>query len=197
MDIRKPVFDAARSAKGAPLSPDDVIILDAALDRIGIATETQMAGKTLGSKGEALIKKWEGYAKDLGNGQVQAYPDPATGGAPWTIGYGTTGPDVTKGTVWSQEKALKRFRDHVAEFAAGVSKALGDSPATANQFDAMVSLAYNVGLANFNGSTLLKKHKAKDYIGAQAEFGRWNRAAEKVMKGLTDRRADEARLYAS
>lgn len=196
-DPRKPIFNEIRKANGGSLSRDDVAIIDAALDHVGIPKGMQMASNSLGSKGEALIKKWEGYAKDLGNGQVQSYPDPATGGAPWTIGWGTTGPDVTKGTIWSQEKALNRFREHVATFAAGVSKALDGAPATANQFDAMVSLAYNVGLGNFTGSTLLKKHKAKDYAGAAAEFSRWNKAGGKVMAGLTNRRAEEAKLYAS
>jgi GH24 family phage-related lysozyme (muramidase) len=151
----------------------------------------------LGDKGEALIKRWEGYAKDLGDGRVQSYPDPATGGAPWTIGWGTTGPDVTRGTVWAKEKAQERFVEHIGQFVAGVTRALDGAPTTQNQFDAMVSLAYNVGLGNFGSSTLLKKHKAKDYIGAQAQFAVWNKAAGRVMKGLTDRRADEAKLYGS
>lgn len=149
----------------------------------------------LGPKGIALIQKWEGYAKDIGAGRVQAYPDPATGGAPWTIGWGSTGPDIQEGTIWTQAKAKAHFLEHVEQFAAGVARNIGGAATTQDQFDAMVSLAYNVGLANFAGSTLLKKHKAGDHAGAAAEFARWNRAAGKVMTGLTNRRADEARLY--
>lgn len=191
---RKAIFDALRAAKGGKLGPDDVTVMDAALDRIGVPGD---GGQSLSSRGAALIQKWEGYAKDLGDGRVQSYPDPASGGAPWTIGWGTTGPDVVKGTVWTREKAQERFLAHVSQFSAGVTNALAGAPATQGQFDAMVSLAYNVGLGNFSGSTLLKKHKAGDYAGAKMEFAKWNKAGGRVMAGLTNRRADEAALYAS
>lgn len=190
-DPRKPIFDAARAAKGAGFTQEQVDALNYALDRAGVPREFL----TLGTKGEALVKRWESYKQDLGDGRVQAYPDPATGGAPWTIGWGTTGPDVVKDTIWTREQAQDRFRQHVAEFSAGVAQALESAPTTQDQFDAMVSLAYNVGLGNFRGSTLLKKHKAGDYAGAQAQFAVWNKAAGKVMKGLINRRADEAKLY--
>lgn len=192
MDVRKPIFDAIRAGKGS-LSPDDVIAIDYVLDRIEYPRET--AALTIGPKGIALIQKWEGYAKDLGDGRVQAYPDPATGGAPWTIGWGSTGPDITKGTIWTRAQAQERFEAHLAQFAAGVSKALAGAATTPDQFDAMTSLAYNVGLGNFSGSTLLKKHKTGDYASAALQFSQWNRAAGRVMQGLTNRRAEEAALY--
>lgn len=191
-DPRTPIFAAARTAKGGGFTNEQVAAIDYALDQAGVPRE---GAATLGPKGAALIQKWEGYAKDLGDGRVQSYPDPATGGAPWTIGWGSTGPDIVKGTIWTRAQAQSRFASHVEEFAAGVTKALAGAPTTQNQFDAMTSLAYNVGLGNFTSSTLLKKHKASDYAGAQAQFAVWNKAAGKVMKGLTDRRADEARLY--
>ena len=59
----------------------------------------------------------------------------------------------------------------------------------------MVCFAYNCGVANLKSSTLLRKHKAGDYAGAAKEFARWNKAAGKVMAGLTRRRAAEAALY--
>ncbi len=142
-----------------------------------------------------LIQEFEGYAKKLPDGGCVAYPDPATGGDPWTIGWGTTGPDVKPGTVWTRAKADQRFAEHVDKFAAGVSLALGAKGATQHQFDAMAAFAYNVGLANFQSSTLLKKHLQSDYAGAAAQFARWNKAAGKVLPGLTRRRAAEAALY--
>lgn len=142
-----------------------------------------------------LVQEFEGCAKKLPNGSIQAYPDPATGGDPWTIGWGTTGPDVKKGTVWTQKQCDDRFVDHLNEFGEKVAKLIGNAPTTQNQFDAMVSFAYNVGPANLSASTLLKKHKAKDYKGAAAEFAKWNKANKKVMAGLTRRRAAEAALY--
>jgi len=185
---RKAIFDVLRSELGRPLTGEDVAALDVVLDKMEIAMN-------LGGKGEALIKKWEGYAKDLGNGKVQSYPDPATGGAPWTIGWGSTGKDIIRGTVWTKAQAQERFASHVAQFSDGVSKALAGAKTTQDQFDAMVSLAYNVGIGNFNSSTLLRKHKAGDYTGAKLEFARWNKAAGRVMAGLKSRRADEAKLY--
>ncbi len=143
-----------------------------------------------------LIQEFEGCAKKQPDGSFTAYPDPGTGGDPWTIGWGSTGPDIKKGVVWTQQQCDDRFTSHLGEFAEKVSKILGSTPTRQNQFDAMVSFAYNVGVANLSASTLLKKHKARDYKGAAAEFARWNKAAGKVMAGLTRRRAAEAKLYA-
>ena len=107
----------------------------------------------------------------------------ASGGDPWTIGWGSTGPDIKKGVVWTQQQCDDRFASHLDEFAQKVSKLLGSTPTTQHQFDAMVSFAYNVGVGNLSASTLLKKHKAGDYKGAAAEFARWNKAAGKVLPG--------------
>ena len=145
----------------------------------------------------SLIKQFEGCAKKRSDGSFEAYPDPGTGGDPWTIGWGSTGQDIKRGTVWNQKQCDDRFNEHVGQFAQGVAKAVGSSATSQHQFDAMVSFAYNVGLGNLQSSTLLKKHKAGDYAGAAAEFGRWNKAAGKVLPGLTRRREAEAQLYRS
>jgi GH24 family phage-related lysozyme (muramidase) len=142
-----------------------------------------------------MVQQFEGCAKKRPDGSMEAYPDPATGGDPWTIGWGTTGPDVKKGVVWTQKQCDDRFVAHLNEFGEKVAKLLGGTPTTQNQFDAMVSFAYNVGPANLSTSTLLKKHKAGDHKGAAAEFAKWNKANKKVMAGLTRRRAAEAALY--
>jgi lysozyme len=143
-----------------------------------------------------LIQQFEGCAKKRSDGSFAAYPDPGTGGDPWTIGWGSTGADIKKGLVWTQKQCDDRFAEHLAGFGANVGKAVGSAATTQNQFDAMVSFAYNVGVANLAASTLLRKHKAKDYKGAAAEFAKWNKAAGKVLAGLTRRRAAEAALYA-
>ena len=137
---------------------------------------------------EKLIKQFEGC-------RLTAYPDPGTGGDPWTIGWGATGPDIHKGTVWTQGQADERFREHMSEFGDGVVKLIGVSPTTAHQMAAMVSFAFNVGLGNFRHSTLLRKHIEGDYVGAQDEFRRWARSAGRVLPGLVRRRDDEAALY--
>lgn len=142
----------------------------------------------LSTRGIDLIKRFEGYSS-------KAYPDPATGGEPWTIGYGTTN-GVKPGMVITAEKAEKMLRDDVAKFESGVSSLI-TAPTTQGQFDAMVSLAYNIGLGNFGKSTLLKKHNARCYTCAADQFRVWNRANGKVMNGLTKRRAAERQVYMS
>lgn len=135
----------------------------------------------------SLVKRWEGC-------KLEAYPDPATGGAPYTIGWGATGPGIVKGVKWSQAQADERLAQDVTRFLKGVQSAL-KRPATDPQLGAMTSLAYNIGAKAFASSTLLRKFNAGDVAGAAAEFPRWNRAAGKVMKGLTNRRLDEQKVF--
>jgi GH24 family phage-related lysozyme (muramidase) len=143
-----------------------------------------------------MIKKFEGCETKRPNGMFAAYPDPASGGDPWTIGYGTTGADVKKGVIWTQKQCDDRFAKDLPNFGAKVLSLVGSSKTSQNQFDAMVSFAYNLGTDALRTSTLLKKHKAGDYAGAQAEFGKWIHGGGKVMPGLVARRAAEAALYA-
>lgn len=134
-----------------------------------------------------LVKRFEGCV-------LKAYPDPATGGAPWTIGVGHTGPEVRPGVIWTLEQADAALEKDLERFARGVWASIGKET-TQNRFDALVAFAFNVGLGNLQSSTLLKMHKAGNFAGAAQQFGRWNKAAGKVMKGLTLRRAAEAQLY--
>lgn len=143
--------------------------------------------------GLVLIKKSEGFR---GN----AYPDPATGGKPYTVGYGTTvypsGMPVKLGDKVTEQQADAYLRNDVKNFEAAVSKAV-KVKLTQGQFDALVSFTYNVGPANMASSTLIKKLNAGDLNGAADEFPRWNKAAGKVMAGLTTRRAAERALFLS
>lgn len=134
-----------------------------------------------------LIKKWEGC-------HLEAYPDPGTGAAPWTIGWGSTGPGIVKGVKWTQKQADDRLAADVRKFMIGVQSAI-TAQATEKQIGAMTSLAYNIGLGAFRSSTLLRKLNAGDVAGASEQFTRWNRAGGKVMKGLTNRRLDERRVF--
>ena len=178
----KQIFDAIRARRGKPLAQADVDAINAVLYPKG--------GLVVSKKGLDLIKSFEGLRLD-------AYPDPGSGGDPWTIGYGATGSGIKKGVRWTEAQANDRLTDDVSRFADGVASLIGDAPTTQGQFDAMTSLSFNVGLANFGSSTLLKKHKAGDHNGAAAEFLRWNKAAGKVLAGLTRRREAEAALYRS
>jgi GH24 family phage-related lysozyme (muramidase) len=150
---------------------------------------------TLGPAGATLIRFFESCGKRMANGTFAAYPDPATGNAPWTIGWGSTGADITKGTVWTQAQCDARFAHDSAAFAARIAALIGTAPTCQHQFDALVALAYNIGAQNLAGSTLLARHKAGDHTGARTQFARWNRAGGVAMPGLTRRRAAEADLY--
>ena len=133
--------------------------------------------------GLALIKQFEGC-------KLTAYKCPA---GIWTIGYGSTGPHVHPGLTITQAEAGALLAKDLARFEAGVEQAAPG--ASDNQFAALVAFAFNLGLGALTGSTLLKKHKAGDYAGAQAEFGKWVKAGGKVLPGLVKRRAAEAALY--
>lgn len=148
---------------------------------------------TVGPAGIALIKRFEGCARRRGDGMIEAYPDPATGAAPWTIGWGATGKGIGPGTVWTQAQCDTRLESDLARHAAEVAQAIGDAPTSQAQFDALVSFHYNTGA--IARATLTRKHKAGDHAGAAAQFDRWIHAGGRVMKGLVRRREAEARLY--
>jgi lysozyme len=144
-----------------------------------------------------LIKASESCAKVRKDGLVEAYPDPAKGWDVPTIGWGSTGPDVKKGTVWTKEQCDERLESHVAKVAKDLTLALGSAPTTQNQFDALVDFTYNLGIGNLKGSTLFRLHRAGSYGAAAGQFALWNKANGKVLGGLVTRRAKEKALYQS
>ncbi len=136
----------------------------------------------------ALVRKWEDC-------HLKAYPDPASGGDPWTIGFGATGPGIRRGVVWTQQQAEQRLEQDVKRFVDGVRRLL-QRPATDKQLGAMASLAYNIGLARFEKSTLLRLFNEGKIEAACKQFGVWVMASGKRMQGLANRRADEAKVFA-
>ena len=129
-----------------------------------------------------LVRQYEGF-------EAKAYKCPA---GIWTIGYGHT-LNVRPNDVITEAQASQLLKEELQSYAAKVAKIV--PVATQNQFDALVSFAYNLGVNALSTSTLIKKHLAFDYKGAQAEFARWNKAGGKVLQGLVKRRAAEAELY--
>jgi len=129
--------------------------------------------------------------------RLRAYRCPA---GKWTIGYGDTGPSVRPGLTITEAEAEERLARRLAfEFEPGVEQLLA-VPVTGNQFSALVSFAYNAGLAALAESTLLRKLNAGDYDGASNEFPRWNKKRDAsgrmiVLPGLTTRRAAERELF--
>jgi len=128
--------------------------------------------------------------------RLTAYPDPGTGGDPWTIGYGHTGSDVHVGLTITQEQAEELLMKDVQKAANDV-KAKVTTDITQEEFDALVDFVFNCGAGNFNGSTLLKKINAGDMEGASHEFEKWDMAAGKHMAGLLRRRHAEAQEFLS
>lgn len=182
---RNDLFDAIR-----PFAPDrrflasHVQVIDALADAFGLPRSGDGAlGTAL-----ALTKEFEGC-------ELEAYPDPGTGGDPWTIGWGATGAGIAKGVRWTQAQADARLAEDVAKFMSAVIKAA--PVATDNQRGAMTSLAYNIGIKAFQDSTLLKLHNAGNYEAAADQFSRWNKAGGRILAGLTRRRAAEEKVYRS
>ena len=134
-----------------------------------------------------LLKKFEGC-------KLKAYPDPGTGGEPWTIGYGSTH-GVKKGDVITQEQADEMLLEEAQEY---LDSALQLSPrlrsATPSQQAAIASFVYNCGAGNYKKSTLKRNVDAGDFNEAKHSIMMWNKANGKVMNGLTRRRQAEADL---
>lgn len=134
-----------------------------------------------------LLKKFEGC-------KLRAYPDPGTGGEPWTIGYGSTR-GVKKGDVITQEQADDMLVEEAQEY---LEQALQLSPrlrsATPGQQAAIASFVYNCGAGNYKKSTLKRNIDAGDFNEAKHSIKMWNKANGKVLNGLTRRRQAEADL---
>ena len=138
----------------------------------------------ISQKGLDLIKNFEGL-------ELKAYKDSV---GILTIGYGSTGSHVKSGMTITAEQAEELLKQDVSRFEKGVNDLVKVS-LTQNQFDALVSFSFNLGLGNLKSSTLLKKLNASDYTGAVNEFLRWNRAGGKVLNGLTRRRQAEKDMF--
>ncbi|WP_256856095.1 lysozyme [Rodentibacter ratti] len=116
----------------------------------------------------------------------------------WTIGVGHTGQvdgkPVAKGMTISKEKSREILKADLARFENAINTSVNVS-LTQNQFDALVSLAFNIGEGAFRRSTLLRKLNAGDYSGASQQFLVWKNAGGRVSQGLLNRRKREKALF--
>tara|TARA_Y100000310_G_scaffold130837_1_gene129949 strand:- start:178 stop:612 length:435 start_codon:yes stop_codon:yes gene_type:complete len=131
-----------------------------------------------------LVKFFEGF-------EAKAYLCPAS---VWTIGYGRTR-NVKEGDVVNEKQAERDLLEELEEFGHQVSSTVKVS-LEQSQFDALTSWTYNLGVGNLQSSTLLKKLNSGDKNSVPSEMLRWNKAAGKVLAGLTRRREAEAKLWA-
>ena len=135
--------------------------------------------------GIALIKHFEGC-------RLTAYLD---GAGIASIGYGHTA-GVRMGDAITQEQADKYLADELAMFEHGIAE-LVKVPVTQGQWDALVSLTYNIGSGNLARSTLLKKLNTGDMDGCRREFPKWDMSAGVHVPGLLTRRMAEATMFAN
>lgn len=135
-----------------------------------------------------IIKQFEGC-------KLKAYKD--TGGV-WTIGYGSTGPDIKENVEWTQLQADYRFEKHFSAMAVEIQGLLKIST-TEGQICALCSLVYNIGINAFKTSTLLRlmNENKSDPKTIADQFLRWNKDNGKVVQGLTNRRKLERELFLS
>lgn len=147
------------------------------------------AGLLLSVAGIVAVSNHEGK-------KFAAYPDPATNGAPWTICYGHTGPEVKPGMVVSQKqcdewlgKDLRKAQDIVTSTVR--------VPIQQGEMDAYTSFVFNVGGGNWRSSTMLRLLNQGKRKEACDQFPRWIYANKKEMNGLKKRRYDERALCLS
>lgn len=135
----------------------------------------------LSDAGRTLIKGFEGLS-------LTAYPDTSKG---YSIGYGHFG--ASPGQVITREEADRLFDGDVAKYELAVSTAT--PRALQHEFDAMVSLAYNIGTAGFAGSTVARLHNLGDRQGAADAFRMWKKSDGKDNPVLIKRREKERAFY--
>lgn len=142
--------------------------------------------RTINQAGLQLLKGSEGC-------KLRAYPDPGTGGEPWTIGWGTTGPSIREGIVWTQEQADKALEERLQQECLAVENFTKGVSLNDNQFSALVCFAYNVG--SWRSSTLIKHILRGEFKGAAEQFPLWVHAGGKILPGLVTRRQAERDLF--
>lgn len=142
----------------------------------------------ISESGLDLIRMHEGC-------ELVAYPDPGSGGAPWTCGYGHTGSNVYEGLHITQEQA----NDFLLRDVQAAEKCILNSvkvDLTQGQFDALCSFVYNLGCGTLGKSTLLAKLNAgEDDDSVAQEFLKWTHAGGQVLQGLVVRRRAEMDMF--
>ena len=191
----KQIFDFLRKISGGTLTQKQVDAANQVIAKTSAATVSDLLGLAIDQMvvshfGVDLICGFEGK-------RLIAYDD---GVGVWTIGFGTTvypnGIKVKKGDTCTEAQAKAYMAHDLKKFEDAVNNVV-KVPLKQNQFDALVSLAYNIGTDAFSKSTLVKKLNANDIRGAADQFDVWVNAGGKRMQGLVNRRAKEKALFLS
>ena len=144
----------------------------------------------ISAKGLDLIKSFEGYHRKLPNGDCTTYRCPAN---VLTIGWGCT-VGIREGMVWTPQQAEEGLRRELAKFELDVAR-LVTVDLNQNEFDALVSFAYNVGTGGLSKSSVLRNLNKGNREAAAKAFALWNKGGGRVLPGLVRRRAAEAALF--
>ncbi|WP_313564406.1 lysozyme [Acinetobacter sp.] len=188
----KHIFDFLRKISGGKLTQKQVDAADKLIatayddvtSMLGIATDEMH----ISPSGVDLIRNFESL-------RLNAYDD---GVGVWTIGFGTTkypnGIRVKKGDTCTLEQAKAYKQNDLKSFEQTVNNTV-KVPLNQNQFDALVSLAYNIGSTAFKNSTLVRQLNEGNYKAAANQFNVWVNAGGKRMQGLVNRRAAERTLF--
>ena len=158
-------------------------MMDGTLQTAGTQAGALFAARPVNAAGVALIKNYEGL-------HLVPYLCPAK---VWTVGYGHTR-TVRPGMKITAAQAEQLLADDLHGAARTVSRLVA-VPLTDNQFAALASFTFMVGMANFESSTLLRLLNRGWYEQVPAQLMRWNRAGGETLGGLSRRRAAEARLW--
>ena len=189
----KQIFDYLRKISGGTLTQKQVDAANQVILKASAATVADMLGLAIDQMavslfGVDIICGFEGK-------RLAAYDD---GVGVWTIGFGTTvypnGIKVKKGDTCTEAQAKAYMAHDLKKFESAVNNTV-KVPLNQNQFDALVSLAYNIGTNAFSKSTLVKKLNANDIRGAADQFDVWVNAGGKRMQGLVNRRAKEKEVF--
>ena len=189
--VANTVLHELQNKKNKSKHSDDIAVaIDHSTNEdIGFAQDSKTHHfKYVSPKGIALICDFEGL-------ELQAYDD---GTGVCTIGYGTTiypnGKTVQYCDLCTIEQAQSLMQHDLKRFEQAVSTAI-KVPLNQHQFDALVSLTYNIGIGAFRNSTLLKLLNTSDYVGASNQFDVWVKAGGQTVQGLVNRRAVEKAYF--
>ena len=150
----------------------------------GIVASVAAAATAISAAGVAFVASWEGK-------ENKPYQDIV---GVWTVCYGSTGAHVRTGGTRTDAECVTLLEQDLVRFERAVNRCT-PAPKNQNQFDAMVSLSFNIGENAYCGSTLARKFNAGDVAGAAAEFPKWSYAKGNWVRGLYNRRLAEQKLF--
>ena len=157
----------------------------------GVALSAALGASLLSAGGVLMIQKHEGTGPRQGV-LYASYPDPGTGGYPWTICYGHT-KGVRPGMTATQAQCQQWLREDLLVAEKAVQKRVRVS-LTQNEYDAYVSFVFNAGEQNFANSTMLRYLNQGKRREACNQFPRWVYADKRKLRGLEIRRFEEQAL---